>query len=721
MSSIQDSQHQRLINEVKHTIAVLEDAIHQVVDTKRNLKTNGLEVKGQIHSCVSRQLEALRNREVWLLNQVETVQHAKEETLRHQLARLNQCLGSLKNCVTYAQQYTEGLHSDADPKGIERQLMENLSRFSDLNLNPEENASICFRADRTKLREQIHDFGRVDSRSVSVNQERAFTDPTFPSSSLPSPFEDYEDLDHHILYKTLEELKGQEQKQKACVRSTTEDWLMKAPTPTNSPVETVPNITFPPYHTSIKASQSPPGQKIQDVHKWLHHVPTGYHSNQSTTEDEFSLLGGTKTGSDLAVASTRMLDEDEEMEEKRFEMYPYFQQVAASPTTEWLLHADRMRATCLYGKDYPYSVMKYFREASNDVRDWLWKYEARQEDGDSKIEKSECKASVGCCTAGITLPRQVDIEDLDTLQCFSDGISQYSKDLQSEKEKWLASGRQDKNTRDKSDGLVLESMCIANEKCHHLSECVCDTHCMGSQFAQSEAVDNPLQKWYQTASNSSSDWLLKPKMSDSSSEEAKESAVLEYFHVIDASSASDWLLCAATTEKCQTLHSFSPMEEYLKSRPQSNTFWLAGCQSNDTSAMSVTSLKGITCTDKTSSELSPWLKPQCVYTLPPQDGNDDTFQSKPEFSEWLHKDNKAENAPEDKTESDFSEIFQHDDSEREKWLLIEQQPMDISEDMEILSIGGKTVEIDISENDTPYPGFQKSNDNSHMWLLNYTK
>jgi nuclear receptor coactivator 4 len=50
-------------------------------------------VKSEIHSGISRQLEALRNREVWLLNQVELIQNMKDEVLHVQQARLNKMLG----------------------------------------------------------------------------------------------------------------------------------------------------------------------------------------------------------------------------------------------------------------------------------------------------------------------------------------------------------------------------------------------------------------------------------------------------------------------------------------------------------------------------------------------------------------------------------------------------------------------------------------------------
>ena len=60
------------------------------------------QVKSQIHTSISRHLETLRNREVWLLGQVDTVLGGKEEVLHRQQARLNKALGVLHSGLTHA-------------------------------------------------------------------------------------------------------------------------------------------------------------------------------------------------------------------------------------------------------------------------------------------------------------------------------------------------------------------------------------------------------------------------------------------------------------------------------------------------------------------------------------------------------------------------------------------------------------------------------------------
>lgn len=47
------------------------------------------QVKSQLHSCISRHLEILRSREVWLLEQIDLVEQLKGEALQQQLQQLH--------------------------------------------------------------------------------------------------------------------------------------------------------------------------------------------------------------------------------------------------------------------------------------------------------------------------------------------------------------------------------------------------------------------------------------------------------------------------------------------------------------------------------------------------------------------------------------------------------------------------------------------------------
>ena len=64
-------------------------------DTNKANFTFLLQVKGQIQTAVSRQLETLRSREVWLLSQVDVIESAKTGVLTQQEEQLNRALGTL--------------------------------------------------------------------------------------------------------------------------------------------------------------------------------------------------------------------------------------------------------------------------------------------------------------------------------------------------------------------------------------------------------------------------------------------------------------------------------------------------------------------------------------------------------------------------------------------------------------------------------------------------
>ncbi|XP_006825376.1 nuclear receptor coactivator 4-like [Saccoglossus kowalevskii] len=700
------SRHRQLLDDVKRNIAVLEDSISHIVDTKRNLKTSALEVKGQIHSCISRQLEALRNREVWLLNQVETIQHAKEDALRLQLGKLNQTLGSFKNCAAYTKLYLDGLSDEVDPKVIETQLMENLNSLAHLKLTPKENASICFRANRGKLREMIHDFGRVDSRSISVNQERAFTDPTFPSTSLPSPFEDYEDLDHHVLYKTLAELK--EQKQKVTFPEVSEehdDWLIKVPT--NTPAETIPSIVFPTFKDATPTTSSvgmTAKKKTDEVEKWLHHVPTGYHGTPSTMEDDFSIMDQSRSVSDIISASVI-----EDKDETFFDMSPYFKYISNSPNDEWLLNSDRIKATYNYGKDYPYATMKYFREISKDTKDWLMEYEAQKDDS-IRCEKMNCESGEHCAALNQT---KQDIESLGNISCISQVMGRYFKEIPSDPKMWLAD--------------QLENSCVANEKCDHPSQCVSDTHCLGTEFNQSDTSYNPILDWYKTASNEVSDWLL--PNSNAAMHDTANSPILEYFRMISASDISDWLHVPSVSSTNQLNLIKSPFEEYLQSVPQNISFWLSECHRKN-SKSGPASFKFDW--DSFHSDCNQWVKPSLIQGVTTQAASNKkendvlweklgAFHREMNQSDWLlEQDDEKMDKCVEFVDSDFSETFPPGDCDLNKWLLIDPT-MEIAEECETLSICGRTVEIDMPpQSQNTFPCFNQEI-KSHMWLLNYTK
>ena len=152
----------KLLEEVRAKIGLLSAAVEEISLIKKNLKITGSDVKAQIRDSISRHLEALRNRETWLLNQVEVVQHIKEDVLRQQQAVLNQALGSLKStCALLEECYESG--SLLNVENLEGQLEENLAHIDQLNLQAEETSSISFYGNNFLVQEAIKQFGVVDS------------------------------------------------------------------------------------------------------------------------------------------------------------------------------------------------------------------------------------------------------------------------------------------------------------------------------------------------------------------------------------------------------------------------------------------------------------------------------------------------------------------------------------------------------------------------------
>ncbi|XP_072875082.1 nuclear receptor coactivator 4 isoform X4 [Chlorocebus sabaeus] len=131
----------------------LELAIGGVLRAEQQIKDNLREVKAQIHSCISRHLECLRSREVWLYEQVDLIYQLKEETLQQQAQQLYWLLGQF-NCLTHQLECTQN-------KDLANQVSVCLERLGSLTLKPEDSTVLLFEADTTALRQTITTFGSL--------------------------------------------------------------------------------------------------------------------------------------------------------------------------------------------------------------------------------------------------------------------------------------------------------------------------------------------------------------------------------------------------------------------------------------------------------------------------------------------------------------------------------------------------------------------------------
>lgn len=179
-----------LYSDAQLTVNKLKSAIVLLNNIKKRLQTSTHLVKSQIHSCMSRQLESLRSRELWLLNQVDLVSSAKNEVLRQQRETINELCSKIDSIVQ---------HKNLD----ESMLPTLLNEATDMDLTLEQDAHMAFHVDVDRLQEAIFNFGKISGtpEARSFMSERTI----FQSPSLPNTFEDYEDVDQQILYKPLKE------------------------------------------------------------------------------------------------------------------------------------------------------------------------------------------------------------------------------------------------------------------------------------------------------------------------------------------------------------------------------------------------------------------------------------------------------------------------------------------------------------------------------------
>ncbi|NXW07204.1 NCOA4 protein, partial [Fregetta grallaria] len=136
----------------------LETAISGIVKAEQQIKENWREVKAKIHSHISRHLECLRSREVWLFEQVDLIQQLKEETLQQQAQQLYWYLGQF-NCLIH--QLERSCSNE-----LANQISVCLERLESLTLKPEESSILNFEADTTYLRQAITSFGSIKTMQL---------------------------------------------------------------------------------------------------------------------------------------------------------------------------------------------------------------------------------------------------------------------------------------------------------------------------------------------------------------------------------------------------------------------------------------------------------------------------------------------------------------------------------------------------------------------------
>ncbi|XP_013918230.1 PREDICTED: nuclear receptor coactivator 4 [Thamnophis sirtalis] len=203
----------------------LEVAFAEIVKAEQQVKDNWKEVKAQVHSCISRHLECLRSREVWLLEQVDLIQQLKEEALQQQAQQLCWLLGQFSSLIRQLEQPQSG--------DLTNQISACFESLGSLTLQPEETSVLNFEADVAFLRQAITSFGSIRTMQTSDKDDSA---PWISVQNCPvtASFEKSKPFRGTLGCPLSDWLLGTKSDGACCIPYAPsykqEDWLLKTPT-----------------------------------------------------------------------------------------------------------------------------------------------------------------------------------------------------------------------------------------------------------------------------------------------------------------------------------------------------------------------------------------------------------------------------------------------------------------------------------------------------------
>lgn len=189
---------QQLISELKQKCNLVEDVIEQLAASRKHTEGNATKIKAQILSDVTKALNILRRKEIQLLRQVDVLEAHHLNILQVRYAELHQLLGNLRHTLYCAER-----QQDIPASCINVNDMDLVQAVCKQKFVAE---PFAYRASVGELNVAIQNLAVVTTNLLAYQ-----TDGDLLSKCLPSKFEDYEDGDHQLLHKTLEEIRGESQ------------------------------------------------------------------------------------------------------------------------------------------------------------------------------------------------------------------------------------------------------------------------------------------------------------------------------------------------------------------------------------------------------------------------------------------------------------------------------------------------------------------------------